>query len=96
VFHSREFPPGRNRIFYTNPLVDKLLDQAATDTHRESRREKYFEIQALIAKDVPYISLWYPSNVAVATRRLKGLKLNTLGSWMHLLFAKKGETHDKS
>lgn len=89
IFHSRETPPGRNRVFYSNPVVDKLLDQAASEVRLPERQKLYRQIQTHIARDFPYISLWYPDNVAVATKALKDFRINPTGSWAHLFYAKK-------
>lgn len=85
IFHSRETPPGRNRIHYKNTQVDSLLDKASSETDLKKRQNLYFEVQEILANDFPYISLWYPDNIAVASRRLKDIKLGPTGSWMGLL-----------
>jgi peptide/nickel transport system substrate-binding protein len=48
-----------NVIFYSNPKVDQLLDEARQTADVEERKEKYFEAQALAAKDVPSITTLY-------------------------------------
>ena len=89
LFHSREFPPGRNRTFYLNPEVDQLLDLAASETQFDLRKDKYSAIQALIYNDRPFIPLWYPSNIVVANSKVSDLKIHPLGSWLPFLFSKK-------
>ena len=39
----------------------------------------YQEAQRVIAADVPYISLWYKTNFAVAQRTLTGVHMTPLG-----------------
>ena len=89
VFHSKELPPGRNRIAYKNPHVDRLLEQAQREFVPEKRRKLYVEAQEIIANEIPYISLWYPENVVVATTSLRNFVLHPGGGWMSLLDAKK-------
>lgn len=92
IFHSRELPPGRNRVAYQNPAVDRLLDQAQMETHLERRRQTYAEVQRLIARDIPYISLWYPDNIAVVSRSLRNFTLHPTGQWLTFLDAQKVES----
>jgi peptide/nickel transport system substrate-binding protein len=76
VFHSSQVPPiGFNRGHYVNPRVDALLDRAAVSADDRERLALYDEVQKIIAGDVPYISLWHKTNVAVASRSLSGIRL---------------------
>ena len=82
AFHSRNFPPvGRNRGFYTNPRLDSLIDQARRETDQNVRRRLYFEVQEILARDVPYVNLWYYDNVLVHSRRVRNLTLNPSGNY---------------
>lgn len=42
-----------NTSFYSNPEVDKLLDEGSTVTDTEARAEKYWEVQRILAQDLP-------------------------------------------
>jgi peptide/nickel transport system substrate-binding protein len=82
VFHSRNFPPaGRNRGYYSNPRVDALIDQARRETDQNVRRRLYFEVQEILANDVPSINLWYFDNVLVHRRRVRNVPLNLSGNY---------------
>jgi peptide/nickel transport system substrate-binding protein len=82
AFHSRNFPPaGRNRSFYSNPLVDGLIDQASRETDQKVRKKLYADIQEILAQDVPSINLWYFDNVLVHTRRVRNVTLNPSGNY---------------
>lgn len=77
VYHSEQVPPvGFNRIYYSNPEVDRLLDLATTAADDERRRKYYGEVQKLVAEEAPYISLWYKTNIAVARPNIRGLRLS--------------------
>ena len=79
IFHSDQIPPGGfNRGRYTNPEVDRLLDEATRATDESERRRLYQAVQRLVAEDQPYISLWYRTNVAVTQPWIRGLRLGTL------------------
>lgn len=79
VLHSASLPPrGQNRGRYRNPQLDRLLDTAAGLSDQDARRPLYLAAQELIAEDLPYISLFTRSNVAVMARPLSGYR-NYLG-----------------
>jgi peptide/nickel transport system substrate-binding protein len=85
VYHSKQAPPvGLNRVFYRNLEVDRLIDAAAVAVEDDMRRALYTEAQRLIAEDVPYISLWYKTNVAVAQPNLRGVKLSPIADFTFL------------
>jgi peptide/nickel transport system substrate-binding protein len=80
VFHSNQVPPaGFNRGHYRNPEVDRMLDEATASVDDNRRLELFQHVQRLVAREVPYISLWYKTNVAVAQRTLTGVHLTPLG-----------------
>ncbi|MEO1267208.1 MAG: ABC transporter substrate-binding protein, partial [Myxococcota bacterium] len=71
IFHSRSIPTadnrssGANRGGYRNPTLDRLLDQARTEMDREARARLYHRVQAIVAEELPYISLWHEDNIVV-------------------------------
>lgn len=85
VFHSKMVPPaGANRGFYSNAEVDRLIDQANESVDLEVRKEMFARLQNIIAEDLPYVSLWYPDNVVVFNKRLKGVELIPSGDYVFL------------
>jgi hypothetical protein len=40
-----------------------------------------------VARDLPYINLWYSDNVLVHTRRLRNLRLGSAGDYDFLIAA---------
>jgi peptide/nickel transport system substrate-binding protein len=81
-FHSNRFPPkGANRGFYSNPRIDRLIDEARRETDQNIRKRLYAEVQETLAKDEPYINLWYFDNVLVHTRRVRNVTLNPSGNY---------------
>jgi peptide/nickel transport system substrate-binding protein len=82
AFHSARIPPkGANRSFYVNPRVDELIDRARQETDQEKRRKIYAEVQEILARDLPYINLWYFDNVLVHSTRVRHLELIPSGNY---------------
>jgi peptide/nickel transport system substrate-binding protein len=85
VFHSAQAPPnGLNRAHYRNVDVDRLIDQASAMTDDEQRRLLYGQAQTAIARDVPVISLWYKTNVAVFQPDIRGVRLSPIADFTFL------------
>ncbi len=78
IFHSDNVPTadaraaGANRGAYKNERVDELLDKGQRETDREKRKKIYSEIQQILARELPYISLWHEDNVAVLREGTEG------------------------
>jgi peptide/nickel transport system substrate-binding protein len=82
VFDSQQIPPiGANRGHYDNPALDRLLEQARVEPSRQKRKELYAEAQEIIARDQPYLTLWYLDNVAVHSDRVENLKIEPAGGF---------------
>lgn len=85
VFHSAQVPPsGFNRGHFSDSYVDSLLDEASVSSDPARRLELFREAQRQIAVQVPYISLWHKTNVAVAQRTLTGVHLTPLADLLFL------------
>ncbi len=85
VFHSKQAPPdGFNRGRYSNPEVDAALDAAGDAQDPAQRLELFAQVQRLIARDVPYVSLWYKTNVVIAQRNLTGVHITPLADFYFL------------
>ena len=85
VFHSSQVPPaGFNRGHYRNPEVDRLIEAATESLSEVERLSLYAEVQEIIARDAPYISLWYKTNVAVAQPHLTGIQLSPTAQFTFL------------
>jgi peptide/nickel transport system substrate-binding protein len=82
VFHSQFTPPkGANRGDYANPEVDKLIDTARREVDQQKRKQLYIELQQLLARDLPYIDLWYFDNVVVHSRRTTNIEISPAGNY---------------
>lgn len=82
AFHSSSFPPKRdNRGYYSNPVVDHLIDEARQTTDQPTRKQLYGKVQQILANDLPYIDLWYFDNVVVHSKRVKNLHVGSAGDY---------------
>jgi peptide/nickel transport system substrate-binding protein len=59
---------------YSNPQVNKLLDQELAETDTGKREEMIGQLQDIVAEDVPLIPSWNGQNVAVATDKMSGVE----------------------
>lgn len=85
VYHSQQVPPtGLNRVRYRNPDVDRLIEEASAAADENDRRRLYAEAQQRIAADVPYISLWYKTNVAIFQPDIHGVSLSPIADFTFL------------
>ncbi|MDF2725772.1 MAG: extracellular solute-binding protein family 5 [Paenibacillus sp.] len=67
-YHSSAAGKGNNIPGYKNPELDKLLEAGRAAKTTEERVKVYNDVQALTAKELPYLYLWYPT-LAVATQK---------------------------
>ena len=73
IFYSQNMPPnGQNRGFYADPHVDQLLTEGHSTFDRTKRKPVYEEIQKIVATDLPYLSLYMQSNVAIMRKNIDG------------------------
>jgi peptide/nickel transport system substrate-binding protein len=61
---------GFNTVSYSNPEVDRLLDEALIETDREKRIELYTEMQNIIMEDLPHTILDFPQGFTGVSSRL--------------------------
>ena len=59
---------------YSNPEVDKLLDEALQTVDRSKRKENYFKAQEIVAEDVVYLFLFWLTNHTAMNKRVQGYK----------------------
>jgi len=82
VFYSASFPPKRdNRGYYSNPRLDRLIDEGRRTTDQQKRKQIYDEVQRIVAEELPYINLWYFDNVVVHSARVRNLHLGPAGNY---------------
>lgn len=68
---------GSNRIGYSNPEVDKLIDQGAGELDKKKRVQIYRKVYALIAEDAPYAFMFNDKYILYAVNKQIGLPKDT-------------------
>jgi peptide/nickel transport system substrate-binding protein len=76
---SEENIPQLNAGAYVNKEVEALFEEAGKTYDTEFRKEKYGEIQRIIAEDAPYIFLFYNKTWSGQNNRIQGIEPTTLG-----------------
>lgn len=61
-----------NSAGYSNPEVDRLLDEAAVEMDSDKRGALYREAELIINADAPYLYLWVPQEIYGVSKRLSG------------------------
>lgn len=64
---------GNNFSQFRNERVDELLDQGLSETDPDARQAIYWEIQDIVAEEVPFIFMMYWDWFNVFTGRVQGL-----------------------
>lgn len=83
LWHSASIPDptnpehaGQNYPGYVNERVDELIELAEKELDREKRKEYYFEIQEILAEEVPSLYIYYYSEIYAYPSNLKNFKPN--------------------
>ncbi|MBD0371313.1 MAG: ABC transporter substrate-binding protein [Pyrinomonadaceae bacterium] len=85
LFASSEIPTqeraGRNRSRYSNPEIDKILEEAVVTADKERATALYKQAQEILSRDLPMLPLWYPSNMVIARKNVGNIKIDGSGDW---------------
>ena len=78
-FHSsQDRPRGWNMTGYKNPAYDALSDTAEDTLDQGKRRELVFDLQRMIAHDLPFVPLYNPLLV-------EGVRIDRFKGWVSML-----------
>ncbi len=88
LFSSAKIPsdivPCCNRSRYSNPEVDKVLEDAVNAADKAAAKELYAKAWNMISADLPMFPLWYPANIVVSNKRIGNIKMSGSGDWTFL------------
>jgi peptide/nickel transport system substrate-binding protein len=62
-----------NFVGFSNPEVDRLLDEGRSTFDLEKRKKAYFRIQEILAEEQPYVFLYVPEALPVVQNRFHGI-----------------------
>ena len=96
VFHSKETPPGKNRVSFASKEFDSLVERAVQTADFAGQKKLYDQAQDIVFREIPYVPLWYPDNVVVASSRIKNFHLHPSGTWKPILSTTKDPLSEKS
>ncbi len=65
---------GNNIPNYKNPKLDALLQQGRKTTSPFARKQVYNQAQTLMARELPYLYLWYPQSITAYSKRIQGMR----------------------
>ena len=71
--------PDLNAVAYVNKEVEALFKEAGATYDTAFRKEKYQQIQRIIAEESPYIFLFYNKAWSGQNKRIKGIIESPLG-----------------
>jgi peptide/nickel transport system substrate-binding protein len=84
---------GANRVRYRNPEIDALILRGRREMDRDKRRLIYGDIQRILARDVPVISLWHEDNVVAMRRQVHGFTIVPTAQYSALDHTRKDPRH---
>lgn len=90
AFHSQnQAPAGRNRSFYNQIKLDKLLEKGLILKDSQSRKQIYDEVQKHIAQNYLIIPLWHDMEVSIVRSKIKNYSLPLNGDFSSLIKVQK-------
>lgn len=81
LFHSSSIRTGGNETRYSNPFVDKLIEEARKVRIPEERKKLYQEIEKKILEDAPCIFLYHPYEMIILSEKVLGIWPHPLGHY---------------
>ena len=81
LFHTGAY---QNRGRYSNPELDKILEEAIGTFDRAKAKELYTRAQEIISREVPQFPLWYSEQMVVARKNVQNLNVPVDGDWRFL------------
>ncbi len=85
LFATSEIPTetraARNRSRYSNPELDRILEEAANTYDHTRAAPLYAKAQEIISRDAPVFPLWYQANMVIAKKTVSNIHINASGDW---------------
>jgi peptide/nickel transport system substrate-binding protein len=85
LFATSKIPGGSvaccNRSRYSNPELDRILEEAVNTIDRETAKSLYMKSQQIVSDELPLFPLWYPANIVIANKRIGNIMISGSGDW---------------
>ncbi len=85
LFATSEIPSetraARNRSRYSNPELDRILEEATNTYDQAKAAPLYARAQEIVSRDVPVFPLWYQANMVIAKKNVGNIHINASGDW---------------
>jgi peptide/nickel transport system substrate-binding protein len=85
LFATSEIPTetraARNRSRYSNPELDRILNEAANTYDHTVAAPLYATAQEIISREVPVLPLWYQANIVIAKKTVGNIHVDASGDW---------------
>ena len=80
LWHSNSDKTGSfNLVSYSNPEVDKLIEEGSVTVEREKLSKIYKKIFKKITDDIPYLFLYIPNGITVINKDIKNVEPSFIG-----------------
>lgn len=80
IWHSSSFAnKGSNHIGYSNPEVDRLIEEAREEFDETKRNEKYHRIHEILFEEQPYTFLVTGPRLEAVSKRIRNVNPTKLG-----------------
>jgi peptide/nickel transport system substrate-binding protein len=78
MWHTDSYGGGFNMNKYSNEALDEILDAALQTVDQEERKEYYYEMQQILAEEVPAPILWFRRGTKCWNQRLHEFYANDI------------------
>lgn len=81
MWHSKSYGDGFNIARYMNPDLDQILDAALQTTDVETRKAYYYQMQHILAEDVPAPIIYFRRGTECWNDKLHEYNVNDVNRW---------------
>lgn len=75
-----------NEYSYSNPEVDRLLEEGIKEINMEKRKDIYKELYKVMNEDIPCFWIYQRSDMWIANARIKGIELSSYREFLFNLY----------
>ncbi len=78
LFHSSNFGGGGNRSFFSDPAIDRMIEDASRTTDPGARAAMYATVDSLVYDQAPWVYLYFPTTLHIVSTHVSGYRLASL------------------